>query len=100
VDRPALPSSRLAELLDRLEAAAGPADPVPSTDAWELVLAENVGYLVDDRTEVPETVPARQRAHQLLRRHGQTVCRRSTPECPQCPIADTCPSAGTTTALY
>jgi hypothetical protein len=40
--------SRLALLLDRLEAAAGRAGPVPSSDAWELVLAENIGYLADD----------------------------------------------------
>jgi hypothetical protein len=36
-------------LLDELEQAAGPADPVPSSDGWELVLAENVAYLVDDQ---------------------------------------------------
>jgi len=30
----------LPALLDRLEAAGGPADPVPSADGWELVLAE------------------------------------------------------------
>jgi hypothetical protein len=36
-------------LLDRLEQAGGPADPVPSADGWELVLAENIAYLVDDR---------------------------------------------------
>ena len=36
-------------LPDRLELAAGKADPVPSTDGWELVLAENVAYLVDDQ---------------------------------------------------
>jgi hypothetical protein len=41
--------SDLAGLLDQLEAAGGPADPVPSADGWELVLAENVAYLVDDR---------------------------------------------------
>jgi endonuclease III-like uncharacterized protein len=35
-------------LLDQLEQAGGPADPVPSADGWELVLAENVVYLVDD----------------------------------------------------
>jgi len=35
-------------LLDRLELAAGPAEPVPSADGWELVLAENVAYLVGD----------------------------------------------------
>jgi hypothetical protein len=39
-------------LLDELEQAAGPAGPagpVPSSDGWELVLAENVAYLVDDK---------------------------------------------------
>jgi endonuclease III-like uncharacterized protein len=42
-------SGDLPALLDRLEAADGPADPLPSTDGWELVLAESIGYLVDDR---------------------------------------------------
>jgi hypothetical protein len=36
-------------LLGRLEQAGGPADQVPSADGWELVLAENVAYLVDDQ---------------------------------------------------
>src|SRR5271165_502230 len=36
-------------LLDRLEQAGGPADPVPSADGWELVLAENIAYLVGDQ---------------------------------------------------
>lgn len=39
----------LAALLDVLEEAGGPAGPVPSADGWELVLAENIAYLVDDR---------------------------------------------------
>ena len=39
----------LPALLDRLEAAGGPADPVPSADGWELALAESVAYLVDDQ---------------------------------------------------
>jgi endonuclease III len=213
----------LATVLDRLEADAGPADPLPATDGWLLVLAENIGYLVDDSTrwaamttlrttvgteperilaasdddllrvvvgmrpaervarlrrcaelrladpgpssrtgtkwsaypgigqpgvqrielftgtkpvlaldanalrvlvrlgygdpagsysvvyrktqaaasaETDETVPARQRAHQLLRRHGQTVCRRSAPACSTCELADLCPSAGTPPPLY
>src|SRR2546430_14416639 len=38
----------LGALLDRLEERFGPADPVPSRDGWHLVLAENIGYLVDD----------------------------------------------------
>ena len=29
-------------LLDRLEEAGGPPDPLPSTDGWELVLADNI----------------------------------------------------------
>jgi endonuclease III-like uncharacterized protein len=39
----------LPALLDLLEEAGGSPDPVPSADGWELVLAENVAYLVDDR---------------------------------------------------
>jgi endonuclease III-like uncharacterized protein len=39
----------LPDLLDVLEEAGGPPGRVPSTDGWELVLAENVAYLVDDR---------------------------------------------------
>jgi hypothetical protein len=39
----------LPALLDQLEQAGGPPDPVPSADGWELVLAENVAYLVDDQ---------------------------------------------------
>ena len=39
---------RLPALLDQLEVARGPVDPVPSADGWRLVLAENIGYLVDD----------------------------------------------------
>jgi endonuclease III len=202
--------ANLPVLLDRLEADAGPAEPLPSTDGWELVVAENIGYLVDDerrwravaelrRTvglaperilaapddvlagvvtgmrpaervarlrrcaelaiagapwraypgigapgaeridlftgaravlaldsnalrvllrlgyadpgggyaavhrrardaaarEMPETVPALRRAHQLLRRHGRTLCRRTAPACGECPLNAYCPSAGT-----
>ena len=205
----------LAGLLDRLERAGGPGDPVPSADGWELVVAENVAYLVDDqrrwqamaklRTEVglapeqilaapedvlrgivagarpaervqrlrrcaelaiagapwraypgigqpgadlidlftgsravlaldanglrvlvrlgfgdparsyaasyrqaqaaaserlPATVLACQRARQLLRRHGQHVCRRKDPSCPTCPLGGDCPSAGHPPPLY
>jgi hypothetical protein len=32
--------SRLTMLLDMLEVEYGPGDPLPSTDGWELVLAE------------------------------------------------------------
>lgn len=205
----------LPALLDQLERASGPADPVPSVDGWELVLAENVAYLVDDQRrrqafaelksviglapgqilaapeevlrsvvagarpaervqrlrrcaelavsgapwraypgigrpgtdridlftgtravlaldvnslrvlarlglsdtarsyatsyrqaqvlaseQLPATVPARQRAYQLLRRHGQVVCRRKDPSCSICPISGECPSAGHPPPLY
>lgn len=201
--------------LDLLEQASGPPEPVPSADGWELVLAENVGYLVDDEqrrralhrlrdtvglapeqilaateealraivvgvrpaervtrlrrcaelaiagapwrafpgigapgverielfsgsravlaldanalrvltrlgygdargsysasyrkaqsaatAELPASVAALQRATQLLRRHGQAVCRRSNPACATCAIAAHCPSAGRATTLY
>jgi hypothetical protein len=205
----------LVQLLDRLEGAAGGPGPLPSTDGWELVLAENVGYLVDEErrwraladlrrvvglvpeqilaasehvllgivvgarpaeraarlrrcaelaiagapwrdypgigapgvdridlltgsravlaldaggmrvltrlgfgdptrsyaasyrlaqanasASLPATVPARQRAYQLLRRHGQTICRRRDPACRDCPIAADCPSAGSSPPLF
>jgi len=34
-------------------------------------------------------------AHQLLKRHGQEICRRSAPRCPECPVRANCrfPSA-------
>jgi endonuclease-3 len=40
--------------------------------------------------EVPATAAARQRAFLLLKVHGQTLCKRSTPKCDACPIAPTC----------
>jgi endonuclease III len=42
--------------------------------------------------ELPKSVPAVQRAHRLLRRHGQTLCRRTKPACDDCPLRDSCPS--------
>jgi len=203
----------LPALLDQLEQADGPPDPVPSADGWELVLAENVAYLVDDKrrwqalaelrttvglapdqilaapesvlraiaigpgdrvqrlrrcaelaiagapwraypgigqpgqdridlftgsrpvlaldanalrvltrlghatparsyatsyreaqaaasAQLPAAVPALQRAHQLLRRHGQLTCRRKDPACSTCALAQDCPSAGHPPPLY
>jgi endonuclease III len=31
------------------------------------------------------------KAHQLLRRHGQALCRRSKPRCEECPLMKECP---------
>jgi endonuclease-3 len=36
------------------------------------------------------------RAHQLLRQHGQETCTRTTPDCPRCSLAPTCPRIGVT----
>jgi len=33
------------------------------------------------------------RAHQLLRVHGQTVCKNTGPDCDACPLAEGCPGA-------
>jgi hypothetical protein len=30
------------------------------------------------------------RAHQLLRQHGQDLCRRNQPGCDRCPLSDSC----------
>jgi len=197
--------TELETALDRLQLDAGPPDPLPSTDGWELVLRENVAYLVDDATrdramaalrrevgldpesilsaraeqlegvvagmrprdrverlrrcaelritgapwrsypgigrpgverielfggvravlaldsnaarvlyrlgygerrkgydatyrtiqraasaELPPDVSVMQRAHQLLRRHGRTICTRTRPACGECPLAEHC----------
>jgi endonuclease III len=29
-------------------------------------------------------------AHQLLRKHGQELCKRSQPICDQCPLRESC----------
>jgi endonuclease-3 len=38
------------------------------------------------------------RAHQLLRQHGQELCRRTTPRCDRCPLSDRCAFFGQSTA--
>ncbi|MCC6782366.1 MAG: hypothetical protein IT457_05955 [Planctomycetes bacterium] len=43
-------------------------------------------------SELPATGEARRRAHVLLRRHGQTLCRRTTPDCSRCCLAADCPA--------
>jgi endonuclease-3 len=40
--------------------------------------------------EVPENFDARIRAYLLLKRHGQELCKRTKPKCPQCPISARC----------
>ena len=41
-------------------------------------------------TEIPGTFDARTRAYLLLKRHGQTLCKRSNPKCDHCPVTSSC----------
>ena len=40
--------------------------------------------------KVPETFDARMRAFLLLKQHGQQLCKRTKPKCPQCPVSRWC----------
>jgi endonuclease III len=40
--------------------------------------------------ELPDDCEVLIEAHALLRRHGQTICRRSAPRCDACPVTDCC----------
>jgi endonuclease III len=42
--------------------------------------------------ELPRDYDARIRAYLVLKRHGQTVCKRTRPRCELCPLAASCPS--------
>ncbi len=39
---------------------------------------------------LPKTFEARQRAYLLLKKHGQEICKRSTPKCEICPLTAQC----------
>lgn len=43
--------------------------------------------------ELPDAADWLIRAHLLLRRHGQELCRRTKPLCNRCPLAKGCPTA-------
>lgn len=43
---------------------------------------------------LPADCAARIRAHDLLRRHGQELCKNDRPRCDDCPLAERCPPAG------
>lgn len=42
------------------------------------------------RDQLPADYPGLIAAYQLLRRHGQELCKRSQPLCSQCPLAKSC----------
>jgi len=49
-------------------------------------------HLVQDaiRGQLPSDYDSLIRAHQLLRQHGQELCKRSKPRCTECPVRDGC----------
>jgi endonuclease-3 len=60
--------------------------------------SEEKGYAASYRSaqaaaepECPKDVAWRIRAYQLLRRHGQELCKRSDPLCEECPLFRDCP---------
>jgi len=40
--------------------------------------------------QLPEDCASLTRAHQLLRKHGQELCKRSQPRCDECPLQNDC----------
>ena len=42
------------------------------------------------RGQLPKDYDSLIRAHQLLRQHGQELCKRSKPRCAECPLNDSC----------
>ena len=42
------------------------------------------------RGQLPKDYDSLIRAHQLLRHHGQELCKRSKPRCAECPLSDGC----------
>ncbi len=42
------------------------------------------------REQLPEDYDSLIRAHQLLRQHGQDLCKRSKPRCTECPVRNSC----------
>ena len=56
---------------------------------------ENYGVTYRDAqqaigAEVPKSFDARIRAYLLLKRHGQELCKRTRPKCPECPVRSSC----------
>jgi endonuclease-3 len=52
-----------------------------------------VGYREAQRAiaaEVPEKFDPRMRAYLLLKTHGQQICKRTNPKCPECPVKSKC----------
>jgi endonuclease III-like uncharacterized protein len=96
----ASPSPRppnLATVIARLEREYPGLRPPPVVDPFGLVVWENVAYPATYRSvmqalegRLPRDPDALIDLHLLLRRHGETLCRRSAPRCDTCPLRSTC----------
>jgi endonuclease III len=88
---------------DRILLFAGiaPIAAVPSNCVHVLVRIlngkEGKNYAADYREaqrfiagELPEKVDSRARAYLLLKQHGQELCKRANPKCPDCPVRANC----------
>jgi endonuclease III len=48
-------------------------------------------YAAARTLDLPAGIRSVQEAHLLLVAHGQTLCKRSAPKCPECPLLADCP---------
>ncbi len=83
--------------------------PLPTVESNGLRVLVRLGFVASDTPYAPgyraavgalltsfgPKFAALRRAYTVLRRHGKTICRRSAPECPRCPLRRRCPSATT-----
>ena len=77
-NEPALDSNGL-RVLERLHA-------IQPTSSYAAGYRAGVAYLRDQNVDARE-------AFALLREHGRTLCKRTNPNCAECPLRGTCPSA-------
>ena len=75
----AVPSNCAGVLLRILKKAAG--------ESYSAIYREEQRIIA---SETPETFDARTRAYLLLKRHGQQLCKRTNPKCPECPLRPHC----------
>jgi endonuclease III len=75
---PALDSNGL-RVLERLHA-------ISASSSYAAGYRAGVTYLAEQKVDPLE-------AFGLLREHGRTLCKRTNPRCPECPLRKSCPSA-------
>jgi endonuclease III len=81
--------------------SGGEASLAPDSNALRVLV--RLGLVADDKSyarlyaaaaaaagDLPREVGAMQEAHLLLQHHGRTLCKRSRPLCPACPLAPRC----------